>query len=283
MTVNAAPRPRRRSVKSAPEPVALTPVESYAIGEINQTVFDCPTCSRPLALGTRRCPGCRTRLILGVPMSKASTFATAGLAVGIVLGAAGGLVFAATRIVPAPVGVAAPSAAPVAAATVGTVGLPSAPAAASAPAPSVATGTAGAMPAIARSALVQAISVDEQLRGAADALRTALATSPFDASQVAEILRSISADAVYGADLADRVSAWPDSAGIAGDLSQAYGTIHDAATETLVASVRNTTAYRDGARSMVVLLAGIRAVDARARELAAEQNVVLPEASADQP
>jgi hypothetical protein len=80
MTVNAARRPRRRSVKPASEPVQTAPVGSFAIGEINQTVFDCPTCSRPLALGTRRCPGCRTRLVLGVPMSKAMIFATAGLA-----------------------------------------------------------------------------------------------------------------------------------------------------------------------------------------------------------
>ena len=42
--------------------------ESLAIGEIDQTVFDCPRCSRPLAVGTRRCPGCRTRLMAGVPL-----------------------------------------------------------------------------------------------------------------------------------------------------------------------------------------------------------------------
>ena len=47
------------------EPSSRLPA-SIAIGEIDQTIFDCPSCSRPLALGDRRCPGCRTRLLHGV-------------------------------------------------------------------------------------------------------------------------------------------------------------------------------------------------------------------------
>jgi hypothetical protein len=178
--------------------------------------------------------------------------------------------------VPAPV----PTAAPVAAATAGTVTLPSTAPVASMPAGSAPVVTETGMPPLARSALLQAITVNEELAGASGALRAALATSPFDASGVAEVLRSISADAVYGADLADRVSGWPGSATIGVDLSGIYGTIHDTATNTLVASVRNTTAYRDGARAMVALLAKVEPIDSRARDLATNQGVILPEPTA---
>jgi hypothetical protein len=211
-------------------------------------------------------------------MSKAMIFATAGLAAGIAVGSVGGLVFAATQIpaaVPAP---AVPTASPVASA--GTMTLPSTAPVASMPAGSAPVVTETGMPPLARSALLQAITVNEELAGASGALRAALATSPFDASGVAEVLRSISADAVYGADLADRVSGWPGSATIGVDLSGIYGTIHDTATNTLVASVRNTTAYRDGARAMVALLARVEPIDSRARDLATDQGVILPEPTA---
>jgi hypothetical protein len=276
MTVNAAGRPRRRSVKSASEPVAIAPVDSYAIGEINQTVFDCPSCSRPLALGTRRCPGCRTRLLLGVPLSKAVTFAAPALALGIAVGSIGGVVFAATRPIPAGVPTTVASAAPITGASAGTGSQPTTAPMATASPSSAPWGTAPAIPPLARSAILQAIDVNGRLAGASDALRTALATSPFDASQVAEVLRSISADSVYGADVADRISGWPESATIGADLSKAYGSVHDAAADILVASVRNTAAYRDGARGMLTLLAAVGGVDARIRRLADANGVVLP-------
>ena len=91
MTVDAARRTRRRaSAKSAtPEPT-IAPPASIAIGEFDQTIFECPSCARPLALGARRCPGCGTRLLAGVTLGKASGFMAAGLAAGLLLGAGGG-------------------------------------------------------------------------------------------------------------------------------------------------------------------------------------------------
>jgi hypothetical protein len=86
MTVNVARRSRRRTSSPRREP-SVAPTESLAIGEINQTVFDCPNCSRPLALGARRCPGCGTHLVLGVPLVKASVLGGVGLAIGIAHGA----------------------------------------------------------------------------------------------------------------------------------------------------------------------------------------------------
>ncbi len=280
MTVNAARQPRRRTIKPAGEPAVIAPIDSMAIGEINQTVFDCPNCSRPLAIGTRRCPACRTRLALGVPLSKATIFATGGLAVGVLLGSVAGFVVAATQVIPAPLPVAVlPSAAPITAPSAAPVTLPSAVPVATAPAPSAATDTS--MPPIVRSALVQAITVNQRLSAASEALRASLSSpSSFDASEVAQLLRSVSADSVYGMEIVDRVSGWPASATLGDDLAGAYGSIHDSATETLVYSVRDTSAYRDGARAMVRLLSGLGAVDSQARDLAVAQGAELPDPSA---
>jgi hypothetical protein len=270
MTVNAARRTRRRGAAQDPEPVLHAPVDTLQIGEINQTVFDCPTCSRPLALGARRCPGCRTRLVMGVPLRKASVLTATGLAMGLILGAVGGAVFAATHLTASP-GQGAVSAAG-SAAPVGVGGSSPTPAASVHLAtPSIATPAPDSMPSLTRSALTQAITVDDRLAAARSSLEAALAATPFSASDVAQILRSVSADAVYAGQLAERISTWPDSAAIGQDLGAAYGAIHDSAAATLVASVRNEASYRAGARAMIVLIAALSTVDSRARDLAAAQ------------
>jgi hypothetical protein len=280
MTVNAARRPRRRGVAQDPGPVLRTPVDTLQIGEINQTVFDCPNCARPLALGARRCPGCGTHLIIGVPMRKASILAATGLALGLIVGAAGGVVFAAKNLAAAPgqgLGVPGPSAAPIAVGPSSPTPRPTASPAP--PSPTPAPPTPDSMPSLARSALTQSITVDAQLAATRTSLEAAVAAAPFSASDVAQILRTVSADAVYGQQLADRVSGWPDSATVGADLAAAYGSIHDAAASALVASVRNEASYRDSARSMIVLIAALAAVDGQARDLAAAHGVTLPESS----
>ena len=271
MTVNAARRPRRRAAAPPPEPIVV-PAESIAIGEIDQTVFDCPTCARPLAMGTRRCPGCGTHLIIGVPMSKASVIATGGLVLGLLLGWATGVVFGLVSrpmvVTPAPV--VAPSVAPVGGG--GTLATP-------VPIPSTPVGPGGwtgGMPAIARSALTQAVTVNDHFAAAASSLSAALAAPTFDPSDVAQILRSISAESVYGEQLAAKVSSWSDSAALGQRLNGLYGAIHDTAGEGLLASVRNEGAYRQSAKTMVTLLAGLRSIDDELRALAEANGVTLP-------
>jgi hypothetical protein len=274
MTVNTARRPRRRTTGLAPEPLVAAPVGTLAIGEIGQTVFDCPTCSRPLALGARRCPGCRTRLVLGVPLSKASVLASAGLAIGLLAGSVGGFVVATARSVP--IGTTAPIPAASAAVTFPSAVATTLPVASTAPAlvPSVVPGPV--IPPLARSALTQAVNLDTRLASSGTALAAALATSSFSASDVAEILRGISADSVYGGDLVDRLSTWPDAAPVSGDLATIYGSIHDTAAAGLVASVRDAAAYRATARATIALIGRITTADARARELLAANGVVMP-------
>jgi len=272
MTVNAARRPRRRAAAPPPEPIVV-PAESIAIGEIDQTVFDCPTCARPLAMGSRRCPGCGTHLIIGVPMSKASVIATGGLVLGLLLGWATGVVFGLvsrpTVVTPAPVVV--PSVAPVGGGSSGTLATP-------APIPSAPVGPGGwtgGMPAIARSALTQAVTVNDHFAAASASLSAALAAPSFDPSDVAQILRAISAESVYGEQLAAKVSSWTDSAALGQRLNGLYGAIHDTAGEGLLASVRNEAAYRQSAKTMITLLAGLRSIDAELRSLAEANGVTL--------
>jgi hypothetical protein len=276
MTVNAVRRPRRRAAASPGRDAAHGPAETLAIGEIDQTVFDCPSCSRPLALGAHRCPGCGTRLLIGVPLRKASILTAAGLAAGLIAGAAGGVAITVPRATAATVGGGGGGPASSAATAAGGTSAPSStapgPSLEPTPTPPAATDS---MPSLARSALGQAITVDERMVAAGDSLRTILAASPFSASDVAQILRTISADAVYGEQLADRVTGWPGSVDVGADLGTLYGSLHDSAATALIASVRNESGYREAARSMVGLLAGIRLIDDRARALAAEHGVVL--------
>jgi hypothetical protein len=268
---------------------------SVAIGEFEQTVFDCPSCSRPLALGARRCPGCRTRLVNGVSLGKASVFVAAGLAVGLLVGGGGGVMFGlASSAAAAPAIAAGPSAHPptgsngggTASVSPSATGSPVASAAASAPAATPTATTAptasvpSGIPPVARSALVQVVGTNDRLALAGAALRSALAAPGFDASAVAQILRSISADSVFGEQLADRVTAWPAARGIGAELKSFYGAVHDAAGDGLVASVRNTAAYRAAASQMLELLDGLAGIDAALRALAGPAGIDLPVAPA---
>jgi hypothetical protein len=265
MTANVARRGRRRTPEPSPDPISV-PMETIAIGEINQTLFDCPTCARPLPLRARRCPGCGTHLVLGVPLAKASLLAATGLAIGIAVGGVVGFgVGIGRNVQAAAVVVALPSTAP-AGGPAASQGTPS-----TAPpsrAPSFSPDPAGQMPPISRSALLQVVAVNSRLRAGEASLRTALAARSFDASAVAEILRSMSADTVFGQQLADRLAAWPGASVLADDLDTLYGSVHDTATEALVASVRDAAAYRTAATAMLNALAPLPALDADAAALA---------------
>jgi len=273
MTVNAVRRARRRPGSPAPDSLGASS-ETLAIGEIDQTVFDCPRCTRPLALGTHKCPGCGTRLLASVPLTKASAFIAMGLAVGLAFGGAAGAVFGLTRVMPAP------DSTPLVAASAAPIG--GQPGATARPLPTLAPGYGGntsGMPSISSSALVQAASVNDRLHAAEASLRSALAASRFDASNVAQILRTISADTVYGQQLAGKIAAWSGSAAVGNNIGVAYNGIHDTAVEALVQSVTNATAYKQSASAMIRLLAGLKAVDEQITSVATANGVALTQPS----
>ncbi|HEY8845189.1 MAG TPA: hypothetical protein VIM24_00900 [Candidatus Limnocylindrales bacterium] len=278
MTVNAARRNRRRP----PEPQAIAPTESLAIGEINQTVFDCPVCARPLAVGARRCPGCGTRLLLGIQAGKASVLAGLGLVVGIALGGAFGygvgLGRAGAAAAAAKTGSALSSPAPV------QVGGGATTTATVSPTDTPGTGGSGGATAsgspISRSALLQALGVNGRLRAGAVALRTALAANVFDASTVAQTLRTLSAESVFGQQVVGRMADWPVSFTLVKDLASMYDAVHQTAIEGLVASVRDDAAYRATAVAMLKVLDGLPALDREGQAVAAEIGLEIPPPSA---
>ena len=135
------------------------------------------------------------------------------------------------------------------------------------------------MPPASRSALTQAVTLNDHFSASSTELTGALAASSFDPSDVAQILRSISAESVYGEQLAQKVASWSGAADVGGRLNAAYGTIHDAAGEALLASVRNEAAYRGAAKSMITLLGGLRSIDGELRALADANGLTLPGAT----
>ena len=272
MTVDAARRPRRRTsaAQADPEPM-IAPPASIAIGEIDQTIFECPSCTRPLALGARRCPGCGTRLVAGVSLGKASAFVVAGLAVGLLTGFGGAVVLGLSHppVASSAVG-AKPSAAPVTGVNGPTASAPTA-----APTSTPRTG----VPPVTESALTQVIGTNNRLAADGAALKAALGAPSFDPSEVAQILRTISAESIFGQQVAGRLSGWSGSSAVGVELTSFYGSVHGGAADGLVASVRNADAYRSAGTAMVRLLADLPRIDAEVYAVAASAGLDLPVAS----
>ena len=165
-----------------------------AIGEADAHVFNCPTCSRPLSDGTPKCPGCGTRLIMGVAVRRAVTLMGFGAIVGLFIG--GMLTSVVIKSARGPGGddgvrSADGVAKPVASAAAGPSAVPVA--------------TAIPVPPAAQSALRQAAILDARI--AEDATALSRIAGSGTANDIAKVLRTLSADAAIGADLAPRIAA----------------------------------------------------------------------------
>jgi hypothetical protein len=288
MTVNVA---RRRAKAAAGGPDR----SDGPIGEIGQTVFGCPACGRPLAIGVRRCPSCSARLVMGVRAGRAAMFVTIGLILGVAFG--GGLAAALTLIRQpdhdAQVARVAAATALAGAAQVQAQEQAQAQAAASAvphatPAivpgsGSIGTGSSVTIPANSASALTQALILNARLSDSTAALRAALAAPKFDAQEVSQLLREASANSVIGLQLAESLNAWSGGTAVGGRMVTFYTAIQSTAAEGLGASIRNDPAYRRAATSMVALLAGLGPMDDQARQLAATVGINLPAAVSPAP
>lgn len=281
MTVNVA----RRRAKAAPAGGADT--SNGPIGEIGQTVFSCPACGRPLAIGVRRCPGCSARLVMGVRVGRATMFVTIGLIVGVAFGGGLAAVLSAVRLPARDAQVAQAAAAAALAAAAQAQAAASAVAHAT-PAitpgsGSTGSGTSVTIPANSVSALTQALVLNARLRDTTSALRTALAASKFDAQEVSQLLRDASANSVIGLQLADSLNAWSGGTAVGGRMATFYTTVQSTAAEGLSASIRNEAAYRRAAQAMVALLGELGPIDGQARQLAATAGISLPAAVAPGP
>jgi hypothetical protein len=280
MTANLAPR-RRSKAQTA---ISGTEAQGLAIGEIGRTVFSCPNCLRPLAVGVRRCPGCSSRLVLGVQVGRASTFVMVGLIFGVAFGGGLGAVLSAARL-PAHDAQIAELAASVALAQAAQIQAAASQAALPthaivATGGSTGSGTASTIPGITASALSQALVLDTRFTDSTTAFETALAAPKLSIEDVSQLLRNASADATIGLQLVDRINPWPDGAAVSGQLSTFYTSVQSVAVEGLGSSIRDEAAYRSAATSMSDLLAGLAAIDSRARHLATTNGISIPAAVA---
>ena len=277
MTVNVAGR-RSRATKAATPPAEGAPL---ATGEIEQTVFSCPACSRPLAIGSRRCPGCGSRLVMGVQARRASVFIGLGLLLGLGFGVGSTSIALSIGREAREAEIAAAAAAAALAAMPAEHPVATA---SPAPTPSVGSGTgpgsgssgAGGVPAIAKSAIGQAVALDERLATSASALSTAAAASTFDTVEVAAILRTLSGDAVFGLQLTSHIGSWEGGTQLDSDLTSFYTAIRQTAAEGLTASIRNEAAYRAAAERMLDVLIRLDALHLDVQAAAAEVGVSAP-------
>jgi hypothetical protein len=239
-----------------------------AIGDTDANVFSCPACSRPLSEGTSKCPGCGTRLILGVRLQRAGAFLALGIVVGILIGGA----------------------TTAAALTLSADDSPSttAPAASAAPAavtPNAVTPTAAppfvappdvAAPVAAVSALSGTAVVDGRIAVDAATLASTLGRANASSIELARALRSLAADAALGIDLASRLAPWTDAAQVQAGLDDFYRAMAQEARTGLHASLNDSGAYRKAAARMLTVLSTMASVDAKSRELAGTIGLELP-------
>jgi hypothetical protein len=256
MSLDAVPDPVERVRASMTEP-GPAPVPIGADDEI----FLCPTCARPLANGVRRCFGCGTRLVAGVPLLKVGGFVGLGLVVGLV--AVGGLIGAATlaRGTGAVVGVQPP---PDGVASVSpgqsVAGVPSGP----------------KIPASSLTALRQSALINQRLLGDSRRLDRVMARSTPQAADIAPLLRSLASTATFGDGVPRALARWDDGVALAERFESFYASIGRVADQGLAASLQNRRAYVSAARRMQKVLDGLAGLDKTARALAATAGVELP-------
>jgi hypothetical protein len=245
-----------RAAKAGPRDPAAAP-RPIPIGEDDSEIFTCPTCDRPLATGVSRCPGCRTHLVMGIPLRRAVARGGVGLIVALAIG--GGVIGAILLIQ-----------------NVVAVGAVPSPAAAShdsgaTPVPTVDP----PLPALARSGLRQTSLINQRLATDAGKLAAAMATHEPGAADIAHALRTLAADATFGASVASNIGAWTDGAALSKRLATFYDSVGSIAANGLDVSITNRPAYLAAGRRMLSAVGELRAIDAAAQELAASVHLPL--------
>jgi hypothetical protein len=129
---------------------------------------------------------------------------------------------------------------------------------------------------MARSALGQAVALHGRLATSARLLQPLLGASRLNAAAVERVLRSLAADAAYGANLPTRIAEWDRAAAVSVELGTLYAGIRQTARDGLRYSVANRSAYRAAAESMLRLLSTLPALDAGTRDLAEAAGVDVP-------
>ena len=195
-----------------------------AIGEPDAHVFNCPKCARPLTEGTARCPGCATRLIMGVAARRASILIGVGFIIGVFLG--GGVMSVVISTLINPAGTAAAEEPTDGTTTPGHTG-PIAPGASGVPGvPEVPAAPA------ALSSLRQASLLDARMAADATALSKAYKSNKSGAD-LAPIMRSLASNASIGIALIPPLRTWDKAHALASSRNAFYTSVSAIALDGL--------------------------------------------------
>jgi hypothetical protein len=239
----------------------LSRKSKQAIGEVDAHIFSCPACARPLNEGTSQCPGCGTRLIMGVMVKRAAGILTLGIVLGVLAGGATTAAVVSSSVRESRAAVVTPSSAPATAVS-------------AAPTMPVDIPPAGA-PQAAVAALSGTAVVNGRIALDAATLSSTLASKGASTIDIARALRSLAADAALGIDLAARLGSWHDAEPVMTDLDTFYRSMADTARLGLQASFTDNLGYRSAGKDMLTVLAGLDAVDAASRTLATTVDLEL--------
>jgi hypothetical protein len=239
-----------------------------AIGESGARVFSCPSCERPLREGTWRCPGCGTRLIMGVRLKRVGTVLVLGVALGVLGGGGAMAAIISLSIHEAEVRV--------------TTQPPTKDDADTAPAVPPAVLPAGT-PSAAVSALSGTAVVNGRIAVDAATLAAALADKGAPTISIARALRSLAADAALGGDLATRLAPWSVAAPVRDRLDGFYKRMATTAHDALRASLNDEASYRAAGAEMMSVLGSLGGVDAASRTLAGSVGLELPPVALPRP
>lgn len=235
-----------------------------AIGENDIEYFSCPGCSRPLARGAMRCPGCGAAMVLGVRLKRAGVLMVVGVLLGLLVGGAITTSVITTLLrEPRPVAAVVPAVPLLVASAVASPSLP------------VEVPVHAAPPA-AVSALSGTAVVNGRIAVDAVTLSATLTDQNASSIEIARAFRSLAADAALGIDVAGRLASWPEAAAVKSDLETFYLAMADSARTALRAPFSDTVGYRGSAAAMMPVLAKLSGVDAKSRALAWTIDLELP-------
>jgi hypothetical protein len=156
-----------------------------------------------------------------------------------------------------------------------TTGSPQPPAPSGSPTPRPSPSSATGLSPLIRSSLDTVLIVDERLTNHANALRAAIALKRPVAENIASILRNMNTELATGNQAASQLQAVPATAEIGGALVEFYDTVTARNTDTLRTSIRSVKGYVDGGAAAIKVLAGLRKLDDRLRQVMRDAGIVI--------
>jgi hypothetical protein len=230
--------------------------DPIAGGGTDKAAFGCPTCGRTLDRGTFRCEGCRTWLLLDLPLRRAGTLVGSGLVAGVVVTTILVNLFAPAKVAP-DAGLDGASGGTGSGAGVAAIDIPSG----------------------ATAALRGTTAITARLAAEATPLTKALKAKKFRAGDVQKVLRRMAIDARAGVGMLAALAPWPEAVGQQAALDAFYADLQRQIEAGLSASVRSSGAYKKAAKAILATLESAPALDAAARALGVQAGIQLTPAN----